>query len=112
MLSGGCHYPLPDQDRAPASDLPPALRDGFGLLLGTLSAPECRAAGPQEGLEAAHTASDLLPRSSPAESTVAVTPVKVSIASPDLGRGEPQGYSRASGVCWKDRHGEGARLLE
>lgn len=93
MLSAGCHYPLPDQDGAPASDLPPTLRDGLGLSPGTLSAPECRAAGPQEGLEAAHTASDLLPRSSPAESTVAVTPFKVSIASLDLGRGKPQEYS-------------------
>lgn len=91
MLSGARRYPLPDQDRAPASDLPPALRDRLGLSPGTLPAPECRATGPQEGLEAAHTALDLLPRSSPAESTVAVIPFKVSVASPDPGRGGPSG---------------------
>ncbi|KAM7230445.1 hypothetical protein CapIbe_017935 [Capra ibex] len=84
----------------PLSGLP---RSETGLRQGALSAPERPGRG--RGWRLLHPpALGLLPRSSPAETTVAGTPFKVSIASPDFGWGKPQGYSRASGVCWKDHH--------
>ena len=111
-LSAVQGLPLPSAGSGPRTLLGPASRaQRRTFTRGRCQLLSAGAAGRGRGWRLHPPALALLPGSGPAETTVAGTPFKVSIASPDFGWGKPQGYSRASGVCWKDHHSEGPRSL-